>query len=198
MQINENLNLSLPLRRDGSGVVTVWGYHTPISREVFEANFRVLSATKAALFAKGRNYAGEVGPQIAALLLRDEAKRDAAERNDVDANGAPNIAGALALLGDLKRLTLVMTPGAAGWEQIPVDVALARNLIDLDDWREAEAGLVFFTCLYSITPRAGKRKMIDGVADVLGASVTSLSPMEYIDFLRTSMQTATTETAAAS
>ena len=192
MNISDSLKLIIPLKGDISG------YHTPVSREVYEANFRALSATKAALFSKGKNYAGEVGPQIAALMFRDEAKRDAEDRGDVSPEGVPNDAGAVAFMGELRRLTLVLAPGANGWEHLPVDVAIARNLIDAEDWREAESGLVFFTCLYSICPRATRQKMALGIAGLLGAAVTSFSPMEYVDSLRTSTQAPDTKTEASS
>lgn len=198
MQINDALNLVIPLRRAPDGDILVYGYHTPISREIFEANFRALSATKAELFAKGRTYAGEVGPQIAALLLRDEAKRDAIRLGMVDAEGTPNDAGAVALLAELRRLTMVLVPSAAGWEQIPVDVAMARGNIDADDWREAESGLVFFTALYSLCPRIARPKMAEGLAERLGGSMTSLPLMEYAAFLQTLKKDAATATVAAS
>lgn len=188
MQINEKLNLVLPLRRDEEGVPVVWGYHTPISQEVFEACFRVLGATKAAMFAKGDSYLARVGPQVASLLLKDEAVKDRADRGM-----PPSDEEAVALLADLKRLTLVMAPGQNGWEQVPVDVAIARGTIDADDWREAESGLVFFTCLYSICARSAKKITGNGTAALLGGSMTSSAPTEYCAFLQKSMQDATTE-----
>lgn len=193
MQINEKLNLVLPLRRAEDGGATVWGYHTPISQEVFESSFRVLGATKAALFAKGNSYLSRVGPQVAALLLKDEAVKDRLERGIPLQDGESPDAEARALLADLKRLTLVMSPGQNGWEQVPVDVALARGTIDPDDWREAESGLVFFTCLYSICARSEKKVTGIGSAALLGGSMTSLPPTEFADSLQKSMQDATTD-----
>lgn len=192
MQINDNLNLIIPLRSDADGKPLVYGYHVPISREVFEANFRILAATKAELFSKGRTYASDVGPQISALLLMDEAKRDAFTRGDLDKDGAPNIIGATALLAEIKRLTTVMAPTAAGWDQIPLDHAIGTNVIDADDWREAESGLIFFTSLFSMIPRRDRKQMIEGLAERLGGSAISSPPMEYLASLQTSTQTAGT------
>jgi hypothetical protein len=192
VQINENLSLVIPLRRDDEGKTLVHAYHVPISREVFEANFRILAATKAELFSKGRTYASDVGPDISALLLKDEARRDAFARGDLDKDGRPNAAGADALLAELRRLTTVLAPTAAGWEQIPLERAIASNVIDADDWREAEGGLVFFTCLYSMIPRRDRAKLAEGLAERLGGSATSLPLTEFAASLPTSTQIAGT------
>lgn len=195
MQINDKLNLVLPLRRDAAGAISVYGYHTPISREVFVANFRMLSATKAELFAKGRTYAGEVGPQIAGLLLRDEARRDAVRIGDIEE--ATNAFAAKAFFAELRRLTMVMAGSENGWEPIPLDIALSKGLIDAEDWGEAESGLVFFTALFCLCPKAARAKMMEGLAERLGGSGTALPLSEYADFLRKLTQTANSEAVAA-
>ena len=152
MQITDDLRLVLPLRRDAKGEPVVLGYHTPISRETYEASYRILAATKAALFAKGTAFAADVGPQIAALRLRDEARQDARDQGDIDNEGKGRDTVAVALLADLRRLTMVMCATPTGWEPIPVDIAISRGILDLDDWRDAEGGLVF-TCLPSFDKR---------------------------------------------
>jgi hypothetical protein len=186
MQLNENLSLVIPIRRADDNTPLIRGFHTPISREVFEANFRALAATKAALFGPGVKYASDVGPQVAALLLTDEAKREAIRMEQVDNEGAPDISGTLALLAEIKRLTLILAPQQNGWEQLPVDVAIARGVIDGDEWREAESGLVFFTCLFSLCPKRQRAKLIDALAAPIGGSGTSLNITAYLASLATS------------
>lgn len=179
MQINGDLRLVLPLRAAENGDVLAWAYHTPISTQVFEANYRVLAATKAALFAQGARYAFEVGAQIAGLRLRDEGRKDAAEQGNVGADGTPQDAAVPALLAEIQRLTMVALPGAAGWEATPVGVALQRGALDADDWREAESGIVFFTSLWHLTARA-KRPQIGGMAaSMQGGSLVSLPLTEW-------------------
>lgn len=198
MQINDALNLVIPLQRDGDGNITVYGYHTPISREVFEANYAILASTKAALFSKGLAYAADVGPRIAALKLRDEARAEAISKGDVDANGEPRIVAATALLAEMRRLTMALVPGDNGWEMIPAEIAVSRKAIDAEDWREAESGLVFFTCAYAMAPRANRAKMAEGLASVLGGLITSSPLTEYAASLRTSTQAETTAKPVAS
>jgi hypothetical protein len=179
VQINDALSLVIPLRRDAEGNPLTYAFHTPIPREVFEANYQILAGTKSAIFMKGLAYAGDVGPRIATLELKEQAKKLSLERGDLSPNGEPNTVSATALLAEIKRLTLVLIPTLAGWENVPVDVAMQQDAIDADDWREAESGLVFFTCAYALTPKAQRRNMADGIASILPGSITSLPPTEF-------------------
>lgn len=179
MQITPDLRLVLPVRRDENGATLIHGYHSPISREVFEANYRILSAAQAALFGKGLVFAARSGPRIAALRLLDEGRRDAAERGEFDDDGKPRDGGAGALLAELKRSTVVFVPGAQGWDQLPIDAAINARHIDIEDWREAESAIAFFTSGYAMAPRAGRQKMAEALAGVMGASITSSDAMAF-------------------
>jgi hypothetical protein len=206
MTINAALNLAFPIRwkdvarpskDDPAKTETVrapavWAYHTPIAREVFEANYRVIAAVKAALFSRGAGYAAEIGPRIATLALRDAAKEDALE------TGVGEDDGTIPLLAEIKRLTMVLAPSAAGYDLLPVDVALARNAIDVEDWSEAESAVVFFTCGYTMAPRVTRDKTRDALALALRGSITSLPPTEYAASLPTSTTPETSEPAAPS
>lgn len=198
VEINDALNVVIPVKVDADGNTLVYGYHIPISKEVFDANYRILSATNAAIFARGSKFAAQVGPRIATLRLRDEAAQDAADREDFDTDGNPRADGAAALLADIKRLTTVMVPGPNGWECIPVDAAIGRKNIDAEDWSEAESALVFFTCTYAMTPRANRRRLVEGLFSVMPGLITSLLPTEFASSLSISTKAATTETRAAS
>ena len=198
MQITDDLRLVLPLRRDAKGEPVVLGYHTPISRETYEASYRILAATKAALFAKGTAFAADVGPQIAALRLRDEARQDARDQGDIDNEGKGRDTVAVALLADLRRLTMVMCATPTGWEPIPVDIAISRGVMDLDDWRDAEGGLVFFTCSYAMATKTTRRGISEAVAGVMGASITSLPLTEFVASLTTQTMDAPMTPAASS
>jgi hypothetical protein len=195
MQINAALNLAFPIRSDDAGNPTIWAYHTPINRVVFEASYRLIAATKAALFSKGIGYAADAGPRIAALALMDAARQDAIERGDVSADNVPNVTGALALLADIKRLTMVLAPGPQGFDLLPVDAAVSRGVIDDDDWREVEAAIVFFTCGYAMAAKAKRQQTADAVASILMGSITSLQPMEFAASLRTSTPVVSSEPA---
>lgn len=214
MQLDENLNVVLPIVteritrkvKDESGkekevtedVVKVYAFHTPISKAVFDANFRILAATKSALESKGTQYLMSAGPRIAALTLRDEGLRDAESRGRIDDSGNPKDDEVRALFAEFRRLTMVLTAGANGWDMIPVDQAIAGGLLDSEDWEEAEASLVFFTCHYSMSKKASRARIAQATASLLRASTTPLSLSEYLASLPRLTQGATSAAKAAS
>jgi hypothetical protein len=188
LKINDDINLVIPVKSDSKGVV-VYAYHTPISRAVFESNYRILAATKSALAGKGIHYQMDSGPRIAALTLVDEGKKDALERGDFDENGQPKDSGAQSLLMEIRRLTTALIPGNNGWDMVPVGTAITKGAIDEDDWREAESAIVFFTCHYALAKKAERLGMAQATASLLKGSSTSSSLSEFA----ASLQTSTTE-----
>lgn len=204
MRIDEKRNLVIPIVTDTitqnvdgkdvtESVVRVYGYHSPISREVFEANFRVLAATKAALSSKGSHYLMGAGPRVAALTLKDEGRKDAAARGSFDGDGNVVDYDTQAFLQELKRLTTVLCAGPNGWDLLPVDVAIQQEKIDAEDWEEALASLVFFTSQYSMAKKADRQKALEAMAGFLGGSTTSSTPTEFIASLQKSTPVAPTK-----
>lgn len=176
MQITDSLNLAIPF---GNGMVA---YHTPISRDVYEAHYAALNATRAALARKGIHYQMGSGPRIANLVLKDEGKRDADERGAEDATPA--------LLGEIRRLTNVLAPGSGGYELLPVDAAINQGVLDDEDWGELEAALVFFTCHVATAKKTERKEFATACASTLSGSITSSAPMEYAASLPTSTMAA--------
>lgn len=189
MKLNEALNLVLP-------VGALRAYHTPISREVFEANYRVLAATKAQLSSKGIYYQMDAGPRIACLTLQDEGRKDAEDRGDVDDKGNPRDALTPALLEEIKRLTVILCPSDKGFDLMPVDAAIGAHRLDPEDWAEALSAIVFFTCLCCLSPRASRQDIAKATAGLLKGSTTSLSPMEAATSLPSSTRSEPPKAAA--
>ncbi len=185
IQINEAMNLVVPVVTDENGV-RVWGYHTPISRSVFEANYRVLAATKASLMSKGSVYMMDSGPRIAALTLLDEGAREAESRGRFDAKGNVIDEATPALLAEIRRLTMVLVPGPAGWDLLPIEGAVSAGKIDDEDQAEVESAIVFFTCICALASKAERKKHAGSTASLLKGSITSLSPTEFSASLPTS------------
>ena len=102
MHIDDNWNLVLPVTD------TVQVFHAPITKAVFEANFRILSATKADLFGHGNQYAFLSGLNVSALTLKDIGKRQAEER------GEEGDSGAQSLLNELQRTSTILVPSDKG------------------------------------------------------------------------------------
>jgi hypothetical protein len=189
IQINEAMNLVVPVVSDDAGV-KVWAYHTPISRQVFETNYRVLAATKASLMSKGGIYMMDSGPRIAALTLLDEGMRDAEARGRVDKDGRVIDEATPALMAEIRRLTMVLVPTAGGWDLLPIESAVAAGKIDAEDQAETESAIVFFTCICALASKAERKKQASSTASLLTGSITSLSPMEFADSLPNSMKAA--------
>ena len=181
MQVNDSLQVVVPVRENDSGP-SVCAYHVPISREVFEANYRILAATKAQLASKGIYYQMDSGPRIAAMALRDEGKRDAESRGDFDDGGKPRDEAA-PLLAEIKRLTTILVPSPDGWDMLPVDAAISQDKIDADEWQEALSALVFFTCHYALAKKRQRLEMANAMSSILSASITSSSLSEYVSSL---------------
>src|SRR6516164_2340569 len=122
IKLNRKLNLVLTVET-GDGPVHI--HSAPISREVFEDNFLVISRAFTAVYTNGL---GPVtGPRVAALLLRDEAKKlNVWERTQQS------------LMAEIYRLTNVIASSEGGWETMPYDVAKKRGVIDEDAAAEVE------------------------------------------------------------
>lgn len=189
IQINEAMNLVVPVVTDETGV-RVWGYHTPISRQVFEANYRVLAATKASLMSRGGIYMMDSGPRIAALTMRDEGMRDAESRGRIDKDGRVIDEATPALMAEIRRLTMVLVPSSNGWDLLPIESAVAAGKIDAEEQAETESAIVFFTCICALASKAERKNQASSTASLLKGSITSLSPMEFADSLPNSTKAA--------
>jgi hypothetical protein len=169
--INDALNLVLPIRYDDKGEPTIYAYHSPISTEVFTANYRILVAANAAIWQRGSNYAAACA-STANLALLDAATADAQDRG-IESQGP-------AFLAHIKRLTYVLAPGANGYEQLPVDIAIARNVIDAADYNEVESSIVFFFLGYALLPRAARKVRCGLIASALNGQISLLPALEWI------------------
>lgn len=197
MKIDDKLNLVLPLRADGETVES-YVYHTPISKEVFERNYKPLAAVKSELAGKNIQYQMSTGPQIAALALKDEYRNNAVASGKVDDDGNPDESEMRAFFSELARLSMILVPTTAGWENMPVDAAIRGGHVDEDEWSEVESAIVFFTSHFWLTKKASRKKMADASASLLSGFVTSLPISECQSFLPKLMQNETSQKAASS
>ncbi len=160
-------------------------YHTPISRETFEANYRLIAATKAVLFDTTDQALVLDGPILASLVLRDEGRQLAKRR------GEDGDSGAQSLLDEIERLTMAIGPDL---DLIPV----STSGVDQDEWQEALSRLVFFTVNYALAPKIEKARRAASVCAILHFEPISLSAEAWKASLRTSTKPATTAKKAAS
>ena len=173
MQINKALNLVVPL--DGGGYV----HSTPIGREVFETYFLPISKTFSGIFAEGLNVLA--GPRVASLMLKKVA---------VDMGVWDGVAGVgNGLMAEIRRLTNVLLPTESGWQTVPLDVALSRQMISQDDYAEAEGSIVFFICISAMHKRSLIEPTLAGMCSLWESQITSLNCTEFASSLPTSTET---------
>lgn len=184
MKIARNMNFVLPVETDmGQGYV----HATPISKEVYRQHFYILSKTFSAIFSEGLGVVA--GPRVAYLMLekicQDQGIWDGA-------SGVKNT-----LVNEIIRLSNLVYPvEGKGWDTVPLEVAIDREVIDPD---EALGELVFFTCVSSINKPHQAKEVMEQVAGMWGSAISSLTLTEWIASLPTSKQPENTgETASKS
>lgn len=190
IRVDEKLNLVISVA-DDDGQTAFYVYSAPISREVFEANFRALSLTYAEITARDSNYLS-VGIRCASLTLKDIAAAEAARK------GRQGDGGAAALLAEIKRLTTALTPSHAGWETLPVPDAIRAQVLTDEEWSEVESAIVFFTGAYWLAPSRRRKEVVTALCSMLGWQATSLLPLEFAAGLPTSKPGASPKVGASS
>ncbi|HBA9545071.1 TPA: hypothetical protein J1385_003742 [Escherichia coli] len=170
MKISRNLNLIIPVRTEkGNG----WIHATPISKEVFKEHFFILSKTFSAIFSEGLGVVA--GPRVAFLMLERISRDSNAWEGD---KGVRNT-----LVNEVIRLANLVYPvEGKGYDTIPLDMALEREIIDLD---EVAGELIFFTCVSSINSPEQAKGTMDVVNGIWSTQCSSLNLTEWIASLPT-------------
>ncbi|EGJ4577430.1 hypothetical protein IM098_003512 [Escherichia coli] len=170
MKIARNLNLIIPVRTEkGNG----WIHATPISKEVFKEHFFILSKTFSAIFSEGLGVVA--GPRIAFLMLERISRDSNAWEGD---KGVRNT-----LVNEVIRLANLVYPvEGKGYDTIPLDMALEREIIDLD---EVAGELIFFTCVSSINSPEQAKGTMDVVNGIWSTQCSPLNLTEWIASLPT-------------
>lgn len=185
MRIDRKMNLVFPVDTEKG---TVYVHTTPISREVFELHFLVISQTFAALYQQGLNIVA--GPRIAAMMLKDLATK---QGNWDGPDGVKE-----GLVAEMRRLTMVAVPGEKGWQMMPFDEVCDRGILDEDDQSEVEGAVTFFTCVSAMHRRDQLPGVLAGMASLWDAQITSLNFTAYVASLPTLTEEPSTTTATSS
>lgn len=172
MRIDKKLNLVIPVNYEKGGKVYV--HSTPISRDVFEQYFLVISKTFSALYAHGLS--AIAGPRISYLMLKKTAE-------DLGMWDGP--AGVkIGLLNEIFRLTNVAMPGKDGWKSLPLHTVIAKEILDEDTIAEIEGQLVFFTCISTMHKREDIPTFLEPIG-LWGSETTSSDCTELVNSLKT-------------
>ena len=183
MRLDQRLNLVVPIeRQDGA---TLFVHSTPVSRQVFEAHYRVIGRAHAQIKADMESLRS--GPRVAALALRDAAKRF--DLADATEHG---------LLAEIRRLTNVVLPTPAGNTVLPLETASERGLLDADEAAEIEGYTAFFTVISTMERKKTAAAILTLMGDLWETATSSLNSTDFAASLKTSTAAentgATTET----
>jgi hypothetical protein len=166
MRINEKMNLVIPLYH-GDGDPYAWVHSTPITREVFDSNFLLLSKTFASIFGEGL---GEIaGPRVSHNLMKRIASN----------MGAEGERSYNALMNEIRRLTNVLHAHDGGWDVIPLQNALSMKILDEEDVPEVENAITFFIVNSAMHRSQMLRAMLPGAVELWGAQITSSTVSDY-------------------
>ena len=174
MELNRKLNLVIPVETQPG--VTVYVHSTPLSREVFETYYRVIAKAFTDMYAGGFNYVS--GPRIAKMLLKQAAE----EFNQW--NGPKGVNAGL--IGEIHRITNVLTPGPKGWAMLPFEDALNKGLFDEDDVSEVENAICFFILVSAMHKKKDLKPILETPISIWGAQLEYLSCTEFSASLPTS------------
>lgn len=135
MKISRNMHLIIPVETEmGNAYI----HAAPISKEVYREHFFILGKTFSAIFSEGLGVVA--GPRVAYLMLESICKKEEVWDGE---NGVRNT-----LVNEIIRLSNLVYPvEGKGWDTKPLEVALQREIVELD---EVIGELVFFTCVSSI------------------------------------------------
>jgi hypothetical protein len=173
MKMDEKLNLIIPVERDEG---SFWVYTLPLSREVYEQHFLVMAKAFAQMNAAGVSMLQ--GPKIAGLML----KKVAIEMEVWEGAGGVQ----QGLVSEFVRLSTVVMPSDAGYQQLPLAKVFADKMLSEDETVEVMGALCFFMLASRGYPRKSLKAIFEDVEDLWGTRISSSTITELIASLPTS------------
>jgi hypothetical protein len=171
VSINKKLNLVVPLDTDTG---KVWVHSVPLSKEVFEANYLVLTKTLSAIYMAGLGPA--MAPRVAAMMLRDTAKEMEIEESVQSS-----------LFMEIYRLTNVLLPNpAGGWQTVPFHEVKMKRLIDEESLAEAENAIIYFIVASAVHIKKELPMAYQGLKQIWNAQITPSNVTVFSNSLGTS------------
>ena len=174
MKIDRNLNLVMQVQTEKKG--TVFIHSSSISRSVFEQFYLELGKVFSQCFDSiNQAHLALSAPQLAYPALKAISK----QAGNWDGAGGVQFG----LVNEIIRLTNVLVSGERGWESIPFDTAVKREVLNEDEEMEALSSLVFFTAISKVAPKDLKNSFLDMAGALRNWELTSLDSMEYMSGL---------------
>ena len=176
MKINKNLNLVVQIQTTDYGTVHI--HSTAVSREIFEQFYLELGKVFSQCFESDNpSHVALSAPRLAYPAL----KSISTQSNTWE--GASGVK--FGLINEIIRLTNVIFCGENGWETLPFDVAVKREILDEDEEAETLSSLVFFTAISKVAPKDLKNSFLEMAGSLRNWELTLLDCMAYITSLPT-------------
>jgi len=174
VKIDRNLNLVMQVQTEKKG--TIYIHSASISRSVFEQFYLELGKVFSQCFDSiNQAHLALSAPQLAYPALKSISKQAG---NWEGAGGVQ-----FGLVNEIIRLTNVLVSGERGWESIPFDTAVKREVFNEDEEMEALSSLVFFTAISKVAPKDLKNSFLEMAGALRNWELTSLDSMEYMSGL---------------
>ncbi|MFW0766692.1 hypothetical protein ACN0IV_12715 [Trabulsiella odontotermitis] len=170
MKISRKMNLIIPVETE---MGTAYVHATPISKEVYREHFFILGKVFSAIFTEG--FGAAAGPRMAYLML----ERISIEQKIWEGeHGVSNT-----LVNEIIRLSNLVYPvEGKGWETKPLEVAIEREIVDVEDVINE---IVFFTCVSSINKPGQATELMNMVNGMWNSQISSLTITDWMRSLPT-------------
>jgi hypothetical protein len=164
--------------------VIAYVHSTPLAAETVDKHFLILGQTFSSIFNNGLGTAA--GPGMAMRLLKSLAIRTRQWEDSPDGEQGVRTG----LVEEIRRLTMVIVPGASGWQPIPLQVAVDRKILIEEDRSEVENAIVFFIAVSATLNRAERKPMLETACGLWSALLSQSNPTDFAASLTTSTETA--------
>lgn len=170
MKIDRSLNLVMRVETESSGIVHI--HSASISRPIFEQFYLELGKVFSQCFdSTNPSHLALSAPQLAYPAL----KSIATSQGNWDGVGGVKFG----LINEIIRLTSILMATEQGWESLPFDVAVKREIINEDEELEVLSSLVFFTAISKVAPKGLRVSFLEMAGTIRNWELTLLDSMAY-------------------
>ncbi len=173
MQIARNLKIIIPVYEGEELLLSV--YAEPITRLVFEANYKILAKAWSDLNAAG---IGSIGLMTTAAFSLKEAALALYGPTEGETRYR-------SFLTEMLRTTTVIITQSGSWVPAPYENAKSSKLLTEDDVATVESLIAFFTLVSRMVDPHWAVILRTAIELNYGVQFTSLNCMEYITSLKT-------------
>jgi len=174
LKIDRNLSLVMQVQTEKNGLVHI--HSTSISRSVFEQFYLELGKVFSQCFDSiNQAHLALSAPQLAYPALKSIATK----AGNWDGAGGVKFG----LVNEIIRLTNVAISTEHGWETIPFDTAVKKEILNEDEEAEALSSLIFFTAISKVAPKDLKNSFLEMAGALRNWELTFSDCTEYMNGL---------------